>query len=156
MKTSLSRQQFIKTSTAIAGFNLLPSGVWSKSPNSKLNIAGIGYGFQGPTSVKSVGRHPAAEIVALCDADLVMLTADRKKSKNPDSKKPKAPYPDAKRFQDYRELFAAMGDKLDAVIIATPDHTHCPATLEAMKYGKHVYTQKPLTHDIAETRRLID
>ncbi|MCF7847549.1 MAG: Gfo/Idh/MocA family oxidoreductase, partial [Kiritimatiellales bacterium] len=160
MKTNINRQHFIKASTAIAGFNLLPSGVWSQSPNSKLNVATIGYGSQGKGNTRAVAAHPKTEIVALCDPDLRELNSTGKKKKkkkgNDDQKPQPLPFAEAKRYQDYRKMFADMGNQIDAVIVATPDHAHCPATMAAMKLGKHVFTQKPLTHDIYESRQLID
>jgi len=157
MKTTFNRKQFIKTSTAITAFNLLPSGVWSNPPNSRLNIATIGYGSQGKSNTRTISSHPKVEIVALCDPDLRELKKGKKKKKKKGNLQPQNPsFPDAARYQDYRKMFAEMGDQIDAVIIATPDHAHCPATMAAMKLGKHVYTQKPLTHEIAESRRLID
>ena len=65
-------------------------------------------------------------------------------------------YPSATFFHDYREMLAKLGDKVDAVSISTPDHTHYPATLAAMEMGKHVYTQKPLTHKLSEARHLAE
>ena len=65
-------------------------------------------------------------------------------------------FPRAKRFKDYRVMLDKMGDEIDAVIVATPDHTHAVATMEAMRRGKHVYTEKPLTHTIWEARQLTE
>jgi predicted dehydrogenase len=155
IKTTINRQQFIKTSTAIAAFNLLPSGVWSKSPNSQLNIACIGHGGRGRTDLKNLAAHEKIEVVALCDPDLVKISADGESSKKNKEGKSSGPvYPDAKRFQDYREMFDTMADQVDAVLVATPDHAHYNPTADAMRLGKHVYTQKPLTHEISEARDL--
>lgn len=88
--------------------------------------------------------HPNVQVIGLCDVDTVHRD---KQLKN---------YNSAVFFQDYREMLAQLGDKIDVVTVSTPDHTHYPATLAAMNLGKHVYTQKPLTHAVAEARRLLD
>ncbi|MCF7847550.1 MAG: Gfo/Idh/MocA family oxidoreductase [Kiritimatiellales bacterium] len=155
MKAAVNRQNFIKTSTAVAAFNLLPSGVWSKSPNSQLHVACIGCGGKGTVDLKNVAAHEKTEIVALCDPDLAKLSVagdgkpGKKKRKNKG-----IGHPDAKRFQDYREMLSTMAGQVDAVIVATPDHAHYNPTVDAMKLGKHVYVQKPLTHEISEAKIL--
>jgi predicted dehydrogenase len=83
-------------------------------------------------------------IVALCDVDF-------KRGAQTFNRHPKA-----RRFKDFRVMFDKMEKEIDAVIIATPDHTHAVATMEAMRRGKHVYTQKPLTHSIGEARQLTE
>ena len=69
-------------------------------------------------------------------------------------KGPADKFTNAKTFQDFREMLSKMGDKVDAVVVSTPDHTHAPAAMTAMNLGKHVYCQKPLTHEIHESRQL--
>src|SRR6185437_2175539 len=81
-------------------------------------------------------------VVALCDIDDQRL--DQKAQK----------FEKAKKFNDFREMFAKMGDKIDAVTVSTPDHTHYPAAATAIKLKKHVYCQKPLTHSVWEARQL--
>ena len=147
MKKNMNRRNFIRENSALAGFFILPSGLLANSPNGKLCTAHIGTGGKGRVDVAQIARHSKTEVVALCDVDKSQMGAKKKK---PD------PYPDAQRFQDYREMFAKMGDKIDAVSISTPDHTHYPATLAAMELGKHVYTQKPLTNNLAEARHLME
>ena len=90
----------------------------------------------------SIGASNAGQIVALCDVDDDTLA------------KKAAAFPDAQKFADYREMLDKLGDKIDAVTVSTPDHTHAPASLMAMKKGKHVYCQKPLTHTVAEAREM--
>jgi hypothetical protein len=65
-------------------------------------------------------------------------------------------FPNARKFRDFRVMFDKMAEEIDAVIVATPDHTHAVATMEAMRRGKHVYTEKPLTHSIWEARQLTE
>ncbi len=109
------------------------------SPNEKLNIAGIGVGGKGTQDILSFTRE---NIVAICDVDLghAEETVYR--------------LPKAKQYQDYRKMLDEMGSQIDAVTVTTPDHTHAPAAYRAMKLGKHVYCQKPLTHTVAEARLL--
>lgn len=110
------------------------------SPNEKLNIAAIGVGGKGFEDTMMC-RNAGENIVALCDPD--WRSAEHAFSE----------VPDAKRFKDYREMLDKMPE-IDACTISTPDHTHAPAAYRAIKLGKHVYVQKPLTHTIAEARLL--
>ncbi|MEN9022245.1 MAG: Gfo/Idh/MocA family oxidoreductase [Verrucomicrobiales bacterium] len=91
-----------------------------------------------------MGRRAGENIVALCDVDWDRGAESFKQ------------FPKAKRFKGYRVMLDKMGDEIDAVIVATPDHTHAVATMEAMRRGKHVYTEKPLTHTIWEARQLTE
>ena len=138
----MNRRQFIKQSSKTVGLATLAGAkLRAASPNNKLNIAAIGVGGMGSGNIeKSSGEN----IVALCDVDLKR------------GRKTFAAYPKAKQFRDFRVMFDKMEKEIDAVIIATPDHTHAVATMEAMRRGKHVYTQKPLTHTIWEARQLTE
>src|SRR5690606_13442872 len=108
-----------------------------KSPNEKLNIAVIGCGGKGYSDMRSV---ESETIYALCDVD--DRQADRARKEHPNT-----PY-----YKDYRELLEKDGKHLDGVIVATPDHSHAPASVMAMKMGIGVYCQKPLTHTVYEAR----
>lgn len=154
MKKHLSRRTFIKVNSALAGFHILPSGLLSNSPNSRLCTAHIGTGGKGWTDTTQIAADPRTEVIGLCDVDINHLNGNDPRGK----KRERAPlsFPSAKKFQDYREMLSELGDKIDAVSISTPDHTHYPATLAAMEQGKHVYTQKPLTNNIFEARHLIE
>lgn len=141
-----SRRNFLKTST------LASAGVWvaarptlgqSKSPNEKLNVACIGVGGMGAGDCRDMASH-GANIVAVCDVNDEAAKGTYEK------------FPNAKRFYDFREMFDKMHKDIDAVTVSTPDHTHAVATMMAMKLGKHVYTQKPLTHDVYEARVLTE
>jgi predicted dehydrogenase len=142
MSRRSSRREFIGSSAAIgAGFWI--TGVergygQEKSPNAKLNVACIGTGGQGGSDMGNVGK--TENIVALCDID----------SKRNDEAGKK--YPEAKKYNDYRKMLEEMAPKIDAVTVGTPDHHHAPASVMAMKLGKGVYTQKPLTHSVYEAR----
>ncbi len=139
----ISRRHFLATTAATAGvFTIVPSHVLGGprrvAPSEKLNVAGIGVGGMGKSNLSQLEME---NIVALCDVDHAYAAETFKK------------YPQAKVYRDFREML----DKekgIDAVMIATPDHTHAVIAMEAMRRGKHVYCQKPLTHDVHEARML--
>jgi predicted dehydrogenase len=142
----ISRRHFIGTTTlAAAAVTILPSkviaGFGHKAPSDKLNIAGIGVGGMGFNNLVNMDTE---NIVALCDVDWKYAgrNAFRK-------------WPLAKKYQDYRQMFSQQKD-IDAVMIATPDHSHALPALMAMKLGYHVYLQKPLTHSVYESRILTE
>ncbi len=148
MSKNASRRKFIRnTSIAAAGFFIVPRHVLGRgfvAPSDKLRIAGIGAGGKGQSDLSEFAKSPNVSIVALCDVDDRQAVKSREKF-------PKAPY-----YRDYREMLEKEKNNIDAVSISTPDHTHAVATLAAMQLGKHVYTQKPLTHDIYEARILTE
>jgi predicted dehydrogenase len=141
--TNKNRRQFIKSSL-LAGipFMIVPrrvlGGKGYTAPSDKLNIAAVGIGGIGSRDLSNVENE---NIIALCDVD--DLYAARIFHK----------YPHAKKYTDFRKMLNQESD-IDAVMIATPDHTHAVITMEAIKKNKHVYCQKPLAHDIHETRAL--
>lgn len=145
---SISRRKFIRnTAIAGAGFFIVPRHVLGRgfiAPSDKLNIAGIGVGGKGTSDLAEFAKSPYVNIVALCDVDDREAANSRKKFD-------KAPY-----YKDFREMLEKEKSNIDACSISTPDHTHAVATLAAMQLGKHVYTQKPLTHDIYEARILTE
>jgi len=141
----MSRRGFIGNSTlASAGFMIIPAhsvtGLGHIAPSDKLNVAGIGISGMGKGNLARVGK--TENIVALCDIDWREPT-----------QKVFATYPNAKQYKDYRMMLDKQND-IDAVVIATPDHTHAVISLEAIKRGKHTFTQKPLTHTVHEARVL--
>ncbi|MEQ8846883.1 Gfo/Idh/MocA family oxidoreductase [Botrimarina sp.] len=139
-----SRRTFLGAGAAALASQALPLRGQGVSPNSELRTAHIGVGGMGWSDLRSVASHPAVEVAALCDVDAERL----QRAKNAHTA--------AREFVDFRELIAAMGDQVDAVVVSTPDHTHAPAAMTALRAGKPVYCQKPLTHDIDEARRLAD
>lgn len=147
MTKPISRRHFIKnTSLAAAGFTIVPrhvlGGKGFTAPSDKLNIALIGCGGKAGNHIDNVKKH--TNIVALCDVD------DRR------AKDAFEAFPKAARFRDFRRMFDdPIAGSIDAVMVTTPDHTHAPATLLALEAKKHVYTEKPLTHNIAEARQLL-
>jgi predicted dehydrogenase len=138
----LNRRAFLASSAAASAFMVLPrrvlGGPGQVSPNSKLNIAGIGIGSRGAEDLKELSSQ---NIVALCDVDWDYAARTF------------AAYPKAKRYQDFRQML----DKekgIDAVVIGTPDHLHAIVSVTAMKAGKHVYCEKPLTRTVHEAREV--
>ncbi len=114
--------------------------VVAKNANEQLNIACIGVGGKGRTDAKEIAKH--GKVVAICDIDDKRLNVAA------------SIYKEAKKFNDYRELFNKMEGKVDAVTVTTPDHMHAPISLMAMKKGIHVYCQKPLVHSVDECRTM--
>ena len=137
-----SRRQFLNALGGVAAFSILPTVAWASSPNSKLQIAQIGAGGRGKGNFDSLFRLPNVDIVALCDVDSNSL-AERSTE-----------VPQAETFRDYRKLFDKLGDRIDAVLVCTPDHMHAPISSHAMELGKHVYCEKPLAHNVVENRQL--
>jgi len=137
------RRDFLKAS-ALAGAGYFVAGgttpALSRSANEKLNIAVVGCGGKGQSDTEHAGSQ---NIVALCDVDDHRGAASFKK------------FPDAKRYKDFREMLEKE-KSIDAVVVSTPDHTHAPAAAMAIRLGKHVYCQKPLTHTVYEARTLRD
>ncbi len=142
---SISRRDFLgRTACAIAGFTIIPShavsGLGHIAPSDKLNIAGIGIGGMGRGILENMAR--TQNIVALCDVDW-----------NTSVEGVFNTHPNALRYKDYRIMLDKQKE-IDAVVVATPDHTHAVTSMEAIKRGKHVYTEKPLTRTIHEARML--
>jgi len=140
MPHPLNRRRFLQTTAAgITGLGtgLLAAQDKKDSPNEKLNVGVIGVAGQGEYDLNQVANAGAA-IVALCDVDEKRAGKARER------------FPAAKVYPDFRQLLDQKG--IDAVVIATPDHTHAVATVAALKAGLHVYCEKPLTHDVHEAR----
>jgi predicted dehydrogenase len=143
LDTSTTRRTLLK-STAAAGLLAGPlAGIArSASANSKIQHAAIGTGGKGWSDLIEIASHPSTEVVAICDIDTRRLGGAAKK------------FPNARKYQDWRELLAKEGDKVDSVNVSTPDHMHAPITMTALNMGKHVYCQKPLTHDVYQARKI--
>ncbi len=145
-KKDNSRRRFIKKTSFLSGIMILPrhvlGGKGFKAPSDKLNIAGVGVRKWGMGS-GNIDACSGENIVALCDVDY--------KQSAPTFKK----YPKANVYKDFRNMFEKQKD-IDAVIVATPDHNHAIITMMAIKLGKHVYCQKPLTHTVFEARKITE
>lgn len=140
------RRDFLKTGAALAStayaFSVVPrhvlGGPRQIPPSEKMNVAGIGIGGMGGANLTNLA---AENIVALCDVDLNYAAHTIKR------------YPKAKVYTDYRKMLDSQKD-IDGVVVGTPDHTHAVISMAAIRSGKHVYCQKPLTHDVYEARML--
>jgi len=147
MNGSFDRRQFLQSS-ALAGAGFWVAGGLTadegktKLDIEKLNFACIGIGGKGGSDSNHAAEY--GNVVAICDVD----------DKRLESKAGDGRFKKAQKFNDFRELFAKLGDKIDAVTVSTPDHTHAAASVMAMRAGKHVYCQKPLTHSVNEARMM--
>ena len=142
-RNRINRRDFMTgAAAAAAAFTIVPrhvlGGPGQKAPSDKLNIAGVGLNGMGAGDVANCASE---NIVALCDVDRNVLAREARK------------YPSAKLHTDFRKMLEAQKD-IDAVIVATPDHNHAIVSITAMKLGKHVHCQKPLTHSVGEARQM--
>ncbi|MBI5693900.1 MAG: Gfo/Idh/MocA family oxidoreductase [Verrucomicrobia bacterium] len=138
----LTRRTFLHRSTVAGAVAAFPAVLRAARPNSKVQIAAIGVSARGYGDLHSVASHPQAKFVAFCDVDEKAFA------------KADADHPGTPHFSDFRVMLAQLGDKVDAVIVATPDHIHAPAAIAAMQRGKHVFCQKPLAHTVWECRQM--
>jgi predicted dehydrogenase len=141
----ISRRRFLKGTAAVTtAFSVVPGSILGlngqTSANNKLNIAGIGIGGQGRSDLEKLAHE---NIVALCDVDWQYAAGTFKQ------------YPNAKPHKDFRKMLEEQKD-IDAVVVATPDHLHACVSMAAIKMGKHVYCEKPLTHSVVEARKLAE
>jgi predicted dehydrogenase len=142
MPISINRRGFLKTAGAAGA--VVSWGEWtdsraraSSSPNEKLNIAIIGAGGRGAANLEKVAGE---NIVALCDVDERRAGATFER------------YPQVKRYHDFRRMLEEMEREIDAVVVSAPNHIHVPASVMAMRMGKHCYCEKPLAHSVHEAR----
>jgi len=139
----IKRRTFLKNSAiAATGLVILPSCATPSPIKEVLRTAHIGVGGMGLEDLKAIASHSAVKVTALCDVDSRTLLAAQKL------------FPEAKIFADYRKMYKEVGSEIDAVVVSTPDHTHAPASLQAMEINKAVYCQKPLTHHVSEARAM--
>lgn len=150
---NIKRRQFLKHSAAATfGFTFLPSYLATGRsadgklpPSKRINIACIGVGGRGTKVIPGVCRDGKAMPVAFCDVDF----------KSPRIEQNLERFPGVKQYRDFRVMLEKSGKDIDAVTVATPDHTHFPAAILAMSMGKHVYVEKPLTHSYREADLLM-
>lgn len=143
-----SRRSFIKKSVIASSIFIVPrhvlGGAGFTAPSDQLNLAAIGAGGKGSSDILNASVNGRERVVALCDVDFAGSASNSVKA-----------FPNAKLYADYREMLDKEKD-IDAVTISTPDHVHGPAASFAMQRGKHVYVQKPMTHNIREARLLTE
>jgi len=139
----MSRRDFMGAAAAATAFTIVPRSVLGGrgniAPSEKVNIAGIGVGGQGGGDIRALSSQ---NIVALCDVDWRHAGGTFKR------------HPNAKKYKDFRIMLDEEDKNIDAVIVATPDHVHAVASMAAIKRGKHVYCEKPLTHSVYEARMI--
>jgi predicted dehydrogenase len=147
-KSTTSRRTFIKQSAIASSVFLVPrhvlGGIGYTAPSDQLNLAAIGAGGKGASDIRNASVKGRERIVSLCDVDF-----------SGSAKASVERFPKAKLYADYREMLEKEKD-IDAVTISTPDHVHGPAAAFCMERGKHVYVQKPMTHNIREARILTE
>ncbi|MBK1876713.1 Gfo/Idh/MocA family oxidoreductase [Pelagicoccus mobilis] len=143
-----SRRDFLKRSAAFGAISFLPARLLfgQNKPSDQVRLACVGIGHRGHANINNIVQSGACEIVALCDVDLQGAHTQDHQAK----------FPKARKFSDWRKMFDAMSDQIDAVLISTPDHAHFSVTMTAMSLGKHVYVEKPLAHTFGQVERLID
>jgi predicted dehydrogenase len=150
--TQVSRRQFVGTVATAAGVTIVPRhvlGAGFQAPSDTVNVAIVGYAHgMGTANLLNVAK--TDNIVALCDCDESEAAKEALKRRGTLEK-----FPKAVQHKDYRKMLETQKD-IDAVLVATPDHTHAVIATAAMQLGKHVYVQKPLTRTISEARALAE
>ncbi|MCX5645624.1 MAG: Gfo/Idh/MocA family oxidoreductase [Phycisphaerae bacterium] len=141
----LTRRDFVSAAAGVAAFTIVPrsvlGGAGQTPPSEKINIAGVGVGGQGGHDIQQL---ESQNIVALCDVDWQHASGCFKR------------YPNAKKYKDFREMLDKEDKNIDGVVVGTPDHLHAPISMAAIKRGKHVYCEKPLTHTVRESKLLAE
>lgn len=147
-----SRRDFLKTASlfsaglAFNGMDILAKNNHVQQTKfEKVKIAYVGIGNRGEQDIDEFAKTGMVEVVALCDVDMG----------NKQTEKVMNMYPNAKRFKDFREMFEKAGNEFEAVCIATPDHSHFPIAMLAMKEGKHVYVEKPMSRTFIEAELMM-
>lgn len=148
-QNAASRRSFLKTGAiAASAFMIVPrhvlGGKGFLAPSDRLIVAGVGAGGKGQSDIAEFAKSGKADIGFLCDVDDRRAATSRKN------------FPKAKYYKDWREMYDKEHKNFDAVSVSTPDHNHAIISYHAMQLGKHVYVQKPLTHDLFEARLLTD
>lgn len=151
----MTTRRFFLKSAALASASFALNGIYSRTnaagydriigANNKISVAYIGIGNRGWEVIREFDKTGMTHVVALCDVD---LGAEH-------TKKALDAFPNAKRFKDFREMFDKIANEFEAVVVATPDFSHFPIVMRAMKEGKHVYVEKPLTRTFHEAALLI-
>jgi len=144
-QTEFSRRSFLKSvGTAALAAPFVTSCLTARSRSRTLRHASFGASGMAWSDLTAIAACPDVEIVAVCDVDLSRAARARKQ------------FPQARIYQDWRELLDKEAHNIDSVNVSTPDHMHAPIAVSAMRLGKHVYGQKPLAHDLYEVRRMVE
>lgn len=141
----MTRRGFMGAAAGVAAFTVVPrhvvAGSGNAAPSEKINIAGVGIGGQGGHDIDQLNSQ---NIVALCDVDWRHAAGTFGR------------YPNARKYKDFREMLDKEDKNIDGVVVGTPDHLHAIVSMAAIKRGKHVYCEKPLTHTVREAKLLAD
>jgi len=165
----ISRRDFVRGVCGLSAFAIVPryvlGGDANVPPSEKINLACIGVGDQGMRVMQEYLKMPEVRIVAVCDVNWSgKYPGNKIKGREPGKEEvekfyaeqsPTGSYKGCATFNDYREMLAKQKD-FDAVLVATPDHSHAVVSMAAMQAGKHVHCQKPLTHSVYEARQLAE
>ncbi len=142
---TVSRRHFLRTTAAgLLAAPYVTTGLRAASPNGKLRHVSFGANGMALADLSEFGNNPLVEIIAVCDIDTRNFA------------KIKQLWPNARCYQNWRDVFAKEADNFDSVNVSTPDHMHGPIGLTAIEAGKHLYGQKPLAHNLYECRRLME
>ena len=154
-----NRRDFLKQMTVLTAAAAMPGIAATSCSTSKkkvtprkvkagekVRLACIGIGFRGGDIIDDFVRTGLCDVVALCDINMGA----------PHTVKKMEQFPDAPRYQDFRQMFAEMGDKIDAVSIGTPDHSHFPIAMLAMSLGINVFVEKPMAHSFYECELMME
>ncbi len=142
--SKLSRRSFLATTAAGAALTATPGAVRGAEANDRLKVAFIAVGGRGGSNLRTIAATKMVDVAAICDVDSRFLDNAAEQ------------FPKAKKFKDFRKLYDAVGNDVDAVVVSTPEHLHAYATMPALQLGKHVYCEKPLAYNIDETRRITE
>jgi predicted dehydrogenase len=147
-----SRRDFLKKAAAASTLFIVPrhvlGGVGYVAPSDQINLAAVGIGGKGTSDLRNAARPKNVRVVGLCDVDTKGTVVK-------DVLRSQKDFPKATFYADFREMLDKEKD-IDALTISTPDHTHAAAAVYAMERNKHVYVQKPLTHNVREARILTE
>lgn len=161
-ENKISRRKFLANAAALSSVLAVPSfimgaGSSCSSPapkkrdariigaNGRVDVAMVGIGNRGKDVIKELDKTGLCNVVALCDVDMGAEHTQEIMSM----------FPGVPQFRDFRKMFDKMADKIDAVMVATPDHSHFPICMAAMKLGSHVYVEKPLARTFYECELLM-
>ena len=147
-KEFLKKMALVSAGLAVGGNSLLNAKSYSQvsGSNRKVNIAYIGIGNRGEQIIREFAKTNRVNVVALCDVDMGAKHTQAVMKM----------YPNAKRFKDFRQMFDRISNEIEAVAIATPDHSHFPISMLALAHGKHVYVEKPMARTFLEAELMME
>ncbi|TWU23142.1 Inositol 2-dehydrogenase [Novipirellula galeiformis] len=139
-----SRRRLLAATAAGTAVLAAPRSLFAASPNDRMKVAFVGVGGRGGSNLGAIGKSGAVDVVAVCDVDSRFVDHAA------------TTHSGARKFSDFRKMYDAVGNDIDAVVVSTTEHTHAYATMPALQLGKHVYCEKPLAYNVYETRRIAE